>query len=139
MVGRTGVDFAPSQSFGVASDEMPATAISEQTRRSLLDATEVMNPKKMHPAFYGCFDWHSSVHGHWSLVYLLNHFPDLENRNQIIGKLQTNLSTENIAAEVAYLSKKHEKSFERTYGWNWLLKLQHELEKSKRSLRQTAR
>lgn len=96
----------------------------------LIDSTEVMNPKKAHPAFYGCFDWHSSVHGHWSLVYLLNHFPKLDKRDEIISKLQTNLSKENIAAEVAYLNKKHEKSFERTYGWNWLLKLQIELEKS---------
>jgi len=97
---------------------------------SLIDSTEVINPKKAHPAFYGCFDWHSSVHGHWSLVYLLNHFPKLEKRDEIIKKLQTNLSKENIAAEIAYLGKKHEKSFERTYGWNWLLKLQLELEKS---------
>lgn len=97
---------------------------------SLVDSTEVVNPKAAHPAFYGCFDWHSSVHGHWSLVYLLNRFPKLDRRDEIIGKLQVNLSKENIAAEVAYLSKKHEKSFERTYGWNWLLKLQLELEKS---------
>lgn len=96
----------------------------------LIDSSEIMNPKKAHPAFYGCFDWHSSVHGHWSLVYLLNHFPDLARRDEIIAKLKTNLSKENVQAEVAYLSKKHEKSFERTYGWAWLLKLQLELEKS---------
>ncbi|RZJ28788.1 MAG: DUF2891 domain-containing protein [Flavobacterium sp.] len=96
----------------------------------LIDSTEVKNPKKMHPAFYGCFDWHSSVHGHWSLVWLLNHFPNLEKRDEIISKLKINLSKENIAAEVAYLSKVHEKSFERTYGWSWLLKLQLELDKS---------
>jgi hypothetical protein len=100
---------------------------------TLIDATEVANPKKAHPAFYGCFDWHSSVHGHWSLVYLLNNFPKLERRDEIIAKLKVNLSKENIAAEIAYLGKKQEKSFERTYGWTWLLKLQHELEKSKES------
>lgn len=94
----------------------------------LVDSTEIQSPKKLHPAFYGCFDWHSSVHGHWSLVYLLKKYPQLANREQIIQKLQVNLSKENIQAEVAYLNKKHEKSFERTYGWNWLLKLQHELE-----------
>ena len=94
----------------------------------LNDATEIANPKMLHPAFYGCFDWHSSVHGHWSLVYLLKHFPNLENRDEIISKLNTNLSKENIAQEVAYLTKKHEKSFERTYGWAWLLKLQQELD-----------
>lgn len=93
----------------------------------LVDASELGTPKQLHPAFYGCFDWHSSVHGHWSLVYLLKHFPNLEHREDIIAKLNTNLSKENIAQEVAYISKKHEKSFERTYGWAWLLKLQQEL------------
>ncbi|POS02164.1 Protein of unknown function (DUF2891) [Flavobacterium croceum DSM 17960] len=96
----------------------------------LLDSTEIQAPKKLHPAFYGCFDWHSSVHGHWSLVYLLNNFESLDNKEDIIKKLQTNLSKENIAQEILYFSKNHEKSFERTYGWNWLLKLQLELEKS---------
>ena len=98
---------------------------------TLADASDIMSPKAAHPAFYGCYDWHSSVHGHWSLVFLLNHFPKLERRAEIIQKLQTNLSKENIATEIAFLNKKHEKSFERTYGWNWLLKLQHELEISK--------
>ncbi len=99
----------------------------------LIDGSELLSPKELHPAFYGCFDWHSSVHGHWSLIYLLNNFANLENKEKIIGKLQINLSKENIEKEIAYLSKPHEKSYERTYGWNWLLKLQLELEKSKHS------
>lgn len=97
----------------------------------LLDSTEIKSPKELHPAFYGCFDWHSSVHGHWSLLYLLHNFKDLEHKETIIQKLKINLSKENIVQEIDYFSKKHEKSFERTYGWNWLLKLQHELEISK--------
>ncbi len=88
---------------------------------------EVMGPQQMHPAFYGCFDWHSSVHGHWMLVYLLKQFPDLENGALIRQKLAENLSQANIAAEVAYFAKPHNKSFERTYGWAWLLKLAEEL------------
>ncbi len=94
----------------------------------LIDSTEIRSPKALHPSFYGCFDWHSSVHGHWSLVYLLKNFPDLSNRELTIQKLKTNLSKENIQAEIDYLNKKHEKSFERTYGWSWLLKLQLELD-----------
>ena len=96
----------------------------------LKDSTEIASPKVLHPAFYGCFDWHSSVHGHWSLVYLLKKFPDLENRKEIINKLKVNLSAKNIQQEIAYLSKEHEKSYERTYGWAWLLKLQLELDTS---------
>jgi hypothetical protein len=94
----------------------------------LADSTEIASPKKLHPAFYGCFDWHSSVHGHWSLVYLLKKFPNLANKQEIIKKLQVNLSAANIQQEVAYLSKNHEKSFERTYGWAWVLMLQKELD-----------
>ena len=94
----------------------------------LADSTEIASPKVLHPAFYGCFDWHSSVHGHWSLVYLLKHFPDLDRREEAISKLKINLSKENIAQEIAYLNKKHNKSYERTYGWAWLLKLQQELD-----------
>ena len=96
----------------------------------LIDSTEIKSPKVLHPAFYGCFDWHSSVHGHWSLVFLLNKYPNLDNKEEIIKKLQINLSKENIAQEIQYISKKHEKSFERMYGWTWLLKLQLELEVS---------
>ena len=94
----------------------------------LIDSTEIQTPKKLHPAFYGCFDWHSSVHGHWSLVYLLKRFPNIEKKEEIIAKLKINLSKENIKKEIEYLSKDHEKSFERTYGWAWVLKLQLELE-----------
>jgi hypothetical protein len=96
----------------------------------LLDSTELLSPKTLHPAFYGCFDWHSSVHGHWSLVYLLNEFPTLENRAEILDKLAKNLSKENIQSEIDYFEKPHERSYERMYGWTWILKLQHELEKS---------
>ena len=102
----------------------------------LLNETELLAPKTLHPAFYGCFDWHSSVHGHWSLVYLLNNFQNLKDKEIIIKKLQINLSIENIAKEIEYFNKTHEKSFERTYGWNWLLKLQHELEISKEDFAQ---
>lgn len=84
-------------------------------------------PRTLHPAFYGCFDWHSSVHGHWSLVSLLKQFPNLDKADEIKQRLLNNISKENIAAEVAYFHGKHNKSYERTYGWTWLLKLAEEL------------
>lgn len=90
--------------------------------------SDLAMPQKHHPAFYGCFDWHSAVHGHWSLVYLLKNFPDLAKKEEAIQLLNTNLTSENIEKEVAYFSLNREsKSFERTYGWAWLLKLQEEL------------
>ncbi len=88
---------------------------------------EIGEPHKLHPAFYGCFDWHSSVHGHWSLVCLLKNFPELENAEMIRETLRANLSPENILAEVDYFMGPLSKSYERTYGWAWLLKLAEEL------------
>ncbi|MCU0639394.1 MAG: DUF2891 domain-containing protein [Candidatus Krumholzibacteria bacterium] len=88
---------------------------------------DIGSPRSLHPAFYGCFDWHSSVHGHWMLVKLLNTFPDLKDRDLIRGRISENLSAANILGEVAYFQRIEEKSFERTYGWAWLLKLAEEI------------
>jgi len=88
---------------------------------------DLQSPKMLHPAFYGCFDWHSSVHGHWSLVSLLKQFPELENGDEIKAKLVENMSAKNIEVEITYFKGTYNKSFERTYGWAWLLKLAEEL------------
>ncbi|MFZ1375396.1 MAG: DUF2891 domain-containing protein [Geothrix sp.] len=90
-------------------------------------AGEVQAPKALHPAFYGCFDWHSSVHGHWMLVKLLRDHPGMARAADIRAVLDENLSPERITAEVAYLDQPNRRSFERTYGWAWLLKLAAEL------------
>jgi hypothetical protein len=91
------------------------------------DGDDVRNPKAMHPAFYGCFDWHSTVHGHWMLVHLLKMFPNMPEARDIREALDANLSEKNVAGEVAYLKQANRASFERTYGWAWLLKLAEEL------------
>ncbi len=88
---------------------------------------ELGTPRELHPAFYGCFDWHSSVHGHWMLVKLLKMFPNLDGKEEIIDRLVSNLGAQNILGEVAYFQRESEKSYERTYGWAWLLKLAEEL------------
>jgi len=88
------------------------------------DGDELKTPQAFHPAFYGCFDWHSAVHGHWSLVWLLKRFPALEQRDEIIKAIDKNLTKEHLATEVAYFSyNKYTKNFERPYGWAWLLRL----------------
>lgn len=84
-------------------------------------------PKVLHPAFYGCFDWHSAVHGHWSMVKLLKMYPELDAVDQVKEILKSNLSQANILQEVAYFEGKHNKNYERTYGWGWLLKLMEEI------------
>ena len=91
------------------------------------NSADVQSPKSLHPAFYGCYDWHSSVHGHWMLVRLLVMFPNLPQTQEIRKALSANLTAENIRAEIAYLQGANRQSFERTYGWAWLLKLAEEL------------
>ena len=90
-------------------------------------AEEVKPPKTLHPAFYGCFDWHSSVHGHWMLTRLLHTHPGMAKAAEIRAVLDENLAPDRIAAEVAYFGQPGRRSFERTYGWAWLLKLAEEL------------
>jgi hypothetical protein len=95
--------------------------------QTLAGDEDLLSPTILHPAFYGCFDWHSSVHGHWSMVKLLKEFPEMELADSAMGILQKNITSENIATELEYFARKTEGSFERTYGWAWLLKLAEEL------------
>lgn len=111
--------------------KLPLECISieypNKLNQSLIDESFIGEPRELHPAFYGCYDWHSAVHGHWSLVSLLKQFPDLNEANTIREKLKTSLSETNIASEVAYFKIPGNASFERTYGWAWILKLAEEL------------
>jgi hypothetical protein len=95
--------------------------------QTLGSADQLKEPKVLHPAFYGCFDWHSAVHGHWSLIRLLKDYPNLDKATLIREKLQENISREHILEEVNYFQEKHSTSYERTYGWGWLLKLAEEI------------
>lgn len=90
---------------------------------------DLRSPQELHPAFFGCFDWHSAVHGHWSMVSLLRRFPNLAKKKEISEWLLKSISEENILKEVEYFNGKHNTSYERTYGWAWLLKLAEELHK----------
>jgi hypothetical protein len=93
----------------------------------LNSAMDVMETRAVHPAFYGSFDWHSSVHGHWMLVRLLRLYPDLPERKLIRATLARHLTARNLKAEADYFARPHAQSFERPYGWAWLLKLAEEL------------
>ncbi|HZW13863.1 MAG TPA: DUF2891 domain-containing protein [Noviherbaspirillum sp.] len=93
----------------------------------LNDASDVQPPRALHPAFFGSFDWHSCVHMHWTLARLLRLFPDLPEAERIRLAFHDRFTEANIAVEIAYLRQPSRQSFERTYGWAWLLKLQAEL------------
>lgn len=88
---------------------------------------DVLGPKQLYPAFYGCYDWHSSVHGHWMLVRILKQFPQIKVAGEIRKALTKNITRENLLAEVEFFLKPESKSFERPYGWSWFLKLALEL------------
>jgi DUF2891 family protein len=88
---------------------------------------DVAPPRKLTPAFYGCYDWHSSVHGHWLLVRLIRTFPDAAFSPSAREALRQSLTAENIAQEAAYLRAEGRASFERPYGLAWLLQLASEL------------
>lgn len=83
---------------------------------------------EVHPSFYGCWDWHSAVHGHWAMVKVLKTFPEIDQKDSIRLMLRKNLTQENLAAEYDFFANQSfTKGFERTYGWAWLLKLYAEL------------
>jgi hypothetical protein len=84
-------------------------------------------PREMHPVFYGHFDWHSSVHGHWMLVRLLKQFPDAPFAGEVRNTLKRRFTAEGLAAEASYFREKENRSFERMYGWAWALRLALEL------------
>ncbi len=88
---------------------------------------DVAPPRVLTPAFYGCYDWHSAVHGHWLLARLSRLFPDAEFAPEARVALARNITEENIAAEVRYLTDAGREAFERPYGLAWLLTLAAEL------------
>jgi DUF2891 family protein len=88
---------------------------------------DVAPPQKLTPAFYGCYDWHSSVHGHWLLVRLMRTFPNASFAKTAREALKESLTAENLKTEAAYLRGEGRASFERPYGLAWLLQLCAEL------------
>ncbi|NND97000.1 MAG: DUF2891 domain-containing protein [Pirellulaceae bacterium] len=90
-------------------------------------AADVQSPRQMHPVFYGSFDWHSSVHGHWMLARLLKQHPDAPIAQDIRAALNQQLTAEALQLEADYFTAKHNKSFERMYGWAWMMQLVSEL------------
>lgn len=89
---------------------------------------EVGPPRELTPSFYGCFDWHSAVHGHWLLVRLARQFPEADFAESARGKLAANLTEAKLLAEAAYMAHPDRTGFERPYGLAWLLQLVAELD-----------
>src|SRR5689334_731721 len=89
-------------------------------------AEEELRERVLHPAFYGSYDWHSAVHMHWLLVRLLRLYPVSQMAPRIADALDAHLSPDAVAKELAYFKASAGRTFERPYGWAWLLALQAE-------------
>ncbi len=85
-------------------------------------------PREIHPVFFGCYDWHSAVHGHWAMARVAREFPDLPSRSKVIDLLTKKLQADALKGELPHFEKfKH---FESPYGWGWFLRLTAELRQS---------
>jgi Protein of unknown function (DUF2891) len=88
---------------------------------------DILAPRDLHPAFFGCWDVHSAIHSHWLVARVLRLFPNLALAPTIRRVLNENLTTANIQVEMAYFRALNRMAFERPYGWAWILKLQAEI------------
>jgi hypothetical protein len=88
---------------------------------------DALGPRALHPIFYGSFDWHSCVHGYWTLATVLRLHPQMPEAEAIEGLFDEMFTPDKVAGEVEYLERASSRGFERPYGWAWLLKLQAEL------------
>ena len=120
-------DTAAAERFAKLALACVAKEYPNKISHVLNNDTDVAPPRKLTPAFYGCYDWHSSVHGHWLLVRLLRTFPDAWFAGAAREALRKSLTAENLKQEAAYIRGEGRASFERPYGLAWLLQLCAEL------------
>ena len=89
----------------------------------LTSDADAVPPRELHPIFFGSFDWHSCVHGWWTLLTLLRLFPEIDEAQQMAELASTSFTQKKVAAELDYLERSFSRGFERPYGWAWLLQL----------------
>src|SRR5690349_7137633 len=88
---------------------------------------DAKGPRDLHPIYFGSFDWHSCVHGYWTLATVLRRHPEIPEAPAIRALFDASFTGPNVAGELAYLARPSGRAFERPYGWAWLVKLQSEL------------
>lgn len=94
----------------------------------LNDAQDAQTPRALHPVFYGCYDWHSAVHGYWLLARCARLYPALPQQDEIAQMFDDHFTAANMQQELAYFQTPGRVSFERPYGWAWIMALAQELE-----------
>lgn len=121
------LDDATAERFALVALENIVRPYPYKVDHLMMDAGDLAAPAALHPVFYGSYDWHSSVHMHWLLVRLLALRPDMPIGARIRDTLDAQFRPEAIATELAYFERPSSRTFERPYGWAWMLRLQAEL------------
>lgn len=132
-------DQTPKMSLDQANTliELPLSCVEKEYPNKLnqiIDSSaHLQSPRGLHPIFYGCFDWHSAAHGYWSMVSLLQQFPEMDRADEAKAILIRTLTKDLVIKELSYFEAEINQGFERTYGWAWLLKLAEALHQWKDS------
>jgi hypothetical protein len=121
------LDAAAAGRFAALALECVHRPYPNKIAHVLASDADARPPRELYPAFHGCYDWHSSVHGHWLLARLARLHPEAPFAAAARAALARSLTPENIATEAAYLAREDRVSFERPYGLAWLLQLAAEL------------
>src|SRR5262245_52349537 len=116
---------AVASGYAATIAEAIAREYPNHLRHEMTGPDDRPTPRQVHPAFYGCYDWHSAVEMHWALVRLLRLVPDAVDVTALRAAIDAHLTHDAISTEVAYLHTPP--GFERPYGWGWALMLAHEL------------
>ena len=137
-VAPTGAQQPPTKLDAATAGRFAALALAcvhkeypNKIAHVLNSPADVKSPQQLTPAFYGCYDWHSSVHGHWLLARLVREFPNAPFAANATAALKTNLTPARIAGEAIYFNAPGRETFERPYGLAWLLQLAAELRETK--------
>lgn len=130
IVRAEGLDEASAARFAQLALDCVHKEYPNKIAHFMTGDADLKPPRQLTPAFYGCYDWHSSVHGHWLLARVIKLFPKSEVAGKARAALASSLTGPNVAAEVAYITAPGRESFERPYGIAWLLQLAAELRTS---------
>jgi len=133
-VNRLPLDYSTAEQFGRLALDCVHREYPNKIAHTMGSDGDVRPPRELTPAFYGCYDWHSAVHGHWMLARLARAFPDTALAGRARAALARSITVANIAAEVRYLEAPGRAAFERPYGLAWLLQLSAELRASESAL-----
>ena len=128
------LDYSAAEQFARLALDCVHREYPNKIAHTLLSDADARPPRELTPAFYGCYDWHSAVHGHWMLARLARFFPNSPLAGEARAALTRSITVDNIAAEVRYLEAPGRAAFERPYGLAWLLQLSAELRVSNSTL-----